>query len=441
MAGKRAQRSAAPVSASTRSGVSFKKLVGFTVVPLVLLVAMSSSSAGPAELLGRGLKFMPWLWQFVSNQKLATRAPSEPSFSASASAAKQQNVPDKIERTPAPPRQLASSPLVADWTEGGLSWKTNWARKRDCAALAEPWLYQQGMLRGYHVVCLNAVDAGASAFEAVVYMHGQRNVVKRFSLSNSSSAEFRDAFTRELQMPKLAGVRQPWRFFDRDGRPLREATVEPLMLLFEGGQWLWPGIAKGHVWRIANMVPGRPDLLLETVELQPLVLEVHNFIEASECDIIVNVSKPHFFTSGVAHQDQDIGKDSSQWRTSSQWWFSNAYDPTGTMERVQARVAELTRVPRSHQEHPQILQYLPGQKYVGHLDAFDLNLYKSQTDVLRQYDYGGKNRLSTTFCYLSTVRKGGWTNFPRSGGAPQPTDFNDCSKGLQVPPVKGKVVI
>jgi len=68
--------------------------------------------------------------------------------------------------------------------------------------------------------------------------------------------------------------------------------------------------------------------------------------------------------------------------------------------------------------------------------------------MLREVENGAKNRLATVFFYLNNVSKGGGqTNFPRAhtpaqrdGGAPV-RDYFDCSRGLSVFPLEGKVII
>lgn len=331
------------------------------------------------------------------------------------------------------------------------------------------------------------------------------NSTRSFTMPFGSMTALRGALTRNLDIRPLEGIRQPWALFNRDGRRISSvAEFEPMMLLYEGGQWIWPGIEIGHRWYIRNMNADAADLVIETIELLPLIVEIKNFLRLEECDHIISVASPHFFTSKVAHQDKDIGKDSSEWRTSSQWWYDAKFESKPVMPFIQKRVAELTRVPKSHQEHAQvrramrcdrnafrradmscvvvglfvvvclgvfppcswvaplhslalvsgislglslaflakqILKYEPGQKYVAHHDYFDLRYYATQKDMIAQYDEGGKNRLATVFWYLSTVTNGGHTNFPMAGGLPHPSNFSDCSKGLSVPPEKGKVII
>jgi hypothetical protein len=73
------------------------------------------------------------------------------------------------------------------------------------------------------------------------------------------------------------------------------------------------------------------------------------------------------FNSPVVHMDKDVGKPSSQWRTSRQAWLG-AQD-TATISELTDRVAALVSVPASYQESLQVLSYALRQKYDVHLGA------------------------------------------------------------------------
>jgi hypothetical protein len=53
------------------------------------------------------------------------------------------------------------------------------------------------------------------------------------------------------------------------------------------------------------------------------------------------------------------------------------------------------------------------EKYDAHNDYFDPFLYQSSPDVLRSIRNGEQNRHATVFWYLTTVKEGGETYFPR----------------------------
>jgi prolyl 4-hydroxylase len=107
---------------------------------------------------------------------------------------------------------------------------------------------------------------------------------------------------------------------------------------------------------------------------------------------------------------------------------------------IDYRTASLVRIPRSHQEHVQVLRYGEGEKYVSHHDYFDPNLYQKDASTLELIRHGVRNRLATVFWYLTTVEEGGETVFPRAFGNTE-TSFEDCETGLKVKPEAGKVII
>ena len=315
------------------------------------------------------------------------------------------------------------------------TWKT-----RDCSALAQDWVYTAPhTLRGYHVVCFNPISGSDKALKMTAYVDGSPTGVVKGVIPATTLGTFRAEVQAALKIRAAFPMSQPWRMFNNQGRVIEDLDgLEQLVLVYEGGQWIWPAIEVGHKWVIENLLDDAPDLVVETVAVIPHVFSVTNFITLDECDYIIELSKPHLFQSGVAHFDDDIGKDSAIWRTSSQAWLASTTPPLKFLDH---RIAELVRVPESHGEATQILEYKEGQRYVAHVDAFDTSRMKQSPELVRAYQGGAKNRLATVFEYHTTVRNGGWTVFPRAGGLPQPHDFEDCSKGLRVAPVKGSVVV
>eukprot|EP00438_Fugacium_kawagutii_P017181 Skav215695 [mRNA] locus=scaffold3538:33758:68487:+ [translate_table: standard] len=77
----------------------------------------------------------------------------------------------------------------------------------------------------------------------------------------------------------------------------------------------------------------------------------------------------------------------------------------------------------------------------GHTDYFDTDMYAQDQQIQSMTKQGLFNRLATVFFYLTDVEEGGETNFPRTDGLPQPSDFGDCSKGISVHPRRGRIII
>ena len=247
---------------------------------------------------------------------------------------------------------------------------------------------------------------------------------------------------------------QPWAVFSINGERLvgeldgENGSIDILkqhgmVVLFEGGQWVWPGVRIGYKRHI-DVVTGYPtngnitSLEIETLSMKPLVVSVQNFILENECDHIQKTAEPQMMYSEVSLMDKDKGRSASDFRT-SQSAFLVANDEI--MHALEERTSSLVRIPKNHQEHTQVLRYGYQEKYLAHLDWFDPQLYQEDQHTLRLIEHGKKNRLATVFWYLSDVEGGGHTVFPRFNGAPQPYDFGDCTKGLLVKPEKGKVII
>uniref|UniRef100_A0A7S3PXY7 Fe2OG dioxygenase domain-containing protein n=1 Tax=Chaetoceros debilis TaxID=122233 RepID=A0A7S3PXY7_9STRA len=252
---------------------------------------------------------------------------------------------------------------------------------------------------------------------------------------------------------------QPWAIFSTNGERLSgeldftdeaydDLKMHGMVILMEGGNWIWPGVRIGFKRNIdlftgystiSDGTPERNTAEIETLSLKPLVLSVKNFITERECDHIQDIALPRMEYSSVTLMDKDAGRPASDFRTSQSAFVGS--DDDEIMEALEIRTASLTRVPKNHQEYTQVLRYGYSEKYSGHVDYFDPNLYQNDANTLNLIQNGKKNRLSTVFWYLSDVKEGGETNFPRYGAAPQPWDLDKCGEGLMVKPEKGKVIV
>lgn len=224
-------------------------------------------------------------------------------------------------------------------------------------------------------------------------------------------------------------------------------TVSGIIVITQGGNWLWPGVREGFERSIELEPPtfsntsssGPRNITIETLSLKPLVLSIKGFLTDEECDYIAKKAEPSMKYSGVTLKDADKGKAASEWRT-SQSTFLSAGDDT-ILKDIEHRTASLTRIPRSHQEYVQVLRYGESEKYDSHHDYFDPAAYQSDKSTLNLIEHGKKNRFATVFWYLTDVDDGGHTVFPRAGGRPPVRSHSDCSTGLKVQPQKGKVII
>ena len=168
------------------------------------------------------------------------------------------------------------------------------------------------------------------------------------------------------------------------------------------------------------------------------MFEVDNFLSTDECDHIVGLAKPHMGASVVSHMDGDEGKADTTWRTSTTHFLSRGQ--TELAKQIERRIFDITRVPITHGEGTQVLRYEKYQHYFTHHDYFEASRYSNSKSTLKMIEHGAKNRLATVFWYMSTVKKGGHTNFPKAGGLTE-TQKDKCTQGLLVQPKKGKVIV
>mmetsp|Transcript_35437 Transcript_35437/g.77715 ORF Transcript_35437/g.77715 Transcript_35437/m.77715 type:complete len:498 (+) Transcript_35437:99-1592(+) len=328
---------------------------------------------------------------------------------------------------------------------------------------------------GMHIVCFSCDADDGDDCVGLTYKY-YRNMYTTFQGSVDAGAEAKSSLSAlkqslvdSLSLPLPGPLQQPYALFTPRGERLvgaldelseedEEETIASLIksemvIIMEGGSWTWPGVRIGFTRTIDlySIMPGPPGTRLggeekkrtaeiETLSLKPLVVSVKGFIEPDECDYIQEEAGPHMRYSGVSLMDKDKGRPASDWRT-SQSTFLHATNDTPVLYEIEQRTASLTRIPRQNQEDTQVLRYGHSEKYDAHHDFFNPELYQSSPGTLELIENGRRNRQATVFWYLSDVAKGGETVFPRFGGAPQPHDFKDCTKGLRVRPEKGKVII
>lgn len=372
---------------------------------------------------------------------------------------------------------LATRPLLSLWNDRSsvsrkLSEETSVGQPEGANALDEPLHYacddadlsdfiHATPQRGMHVVCLSKDSAGVSLrLYPGAYNDTQTESIGTESMWNT----IRKVLESDLSLPASGPLQQPWSMFTPRGErlvgaddkiPDEERLVEQLfrtgmMIIMEGGTWIWPGVRIGFKRNvdIYSIMPGLPSsgdvaegrkIVIDTLSLRPLVVSVEGFMTKEECRHIQDLSASTMRYSGVSLMDHDKGKPASNWRTSQSTFLASGKDAIIT--DLEQRTASLTRIPKNHQEHVQVLRYGKEEKYDAHHDYFNPKMYQNDKQTMAQIQAGKRNRLATVFWYLSDVEKGGETIFPRHNGAPQPRDFSDCSRGLKVRPKEGKVII
>jgi len=277
----------------------------------------------------------------------------------------------------------------------------------------------------------------------------------------ASWAEARRDLERQLAIPEREPLQSEWAVFNAQGRPIKDLTsIRDLSVAFvlEIGQWMWPAVRVGFE-HTADGVNRDSPAILRTLSLRPVVFEVRDFITKSEAHEVMEIGGQQglHHSEGVL-QSEDIKQrvQHAEFRTSEQAWLDNDLAPL--IAELDERVANLTRVPASHNEAVQLLRYNEGTYYHGHMDWTELELYPDQRDVWLESHFGYQDRLATVFWYLNDVDEGGETVFPKHGqpickieerggphtmhcaGAHDP-DMASCDHGLKVTPRQGTVVL
>lgn len=317
-------------------------------------------------------------------------------------------------------------------------------------------------VRGFHIVCFGTDDEENLS---VIYYKNARRIdepdVHTLGSHPVAWPTLRAHLAQHLGLTATDDLHQPWAMFTPQGeRAVDEVAKEQeeglfartlaekvgMLLVYQGGQFLWPGVRIGFKREIPlySIIPGRDPIdkgnwtvVLETLSLTPLVISVQGFLSEDECIHIREVAEPSMQYSGVVLHDADEGRPASDFRTSKTTFLSAVDD---TLLDIDYRTASLTRIPRRHQESVQVLRYGQTEYYTAHHDFFDPALYQKDPNTLRLIGHGRRNRLATVFWYLSDVEEGGHTVFPRFNGGRE-KNFNDCETGLLVKPEMGKVII
>ena len=247
---------------------------------------------------------------------------------------------------------------------------------------------------GYHVVCFstahNPDNTIKDYLQVTYYLDGFRNktITQTFNQYQGKFSwkhiKFGMGRKMTLEMKDWVGEFQPWAIFTPLGQRIADADLDDpetedliievllkyqTLLVYEGGQFIWPGVAKEFrrpVNLYSIMPPGdvtdKPDrvVTLHTLSLRPLVLMVEDFLTPEECDHIQTIAEPTMKYSDVVLMDHDKGRPASDFRTSQSTFVSSRGE--ATLLDVEYRTASLVRVSRLHQEDVQVLRYGPGEK-------------------------------------------------------------------------------
>lgn len=188
---------------------------------------------------------------------------------------------------------------------------------------------------GTHIFCFkdDVID---------VYRNSKKTKPLNFHITDSPFELITyDIIQKSLRIaPHIKSNTQPYAFFTINGKKIAiedQFKVETmkkifnhgLLVLVEGGNWIWPGIKIGFKRKIdletGYPSKGKTTIEMETLSMKPLVLSVPGFILEDECDHIIDVSGKHMEYSSVSLMDHDKGRPASDFRT-SQSYFLEAED-------------------------------------------------------------------------------------------------------------------
>ena len=230
-----------------------------------------------------------------------------------------------------------------------------------------------------------------------------------------------------------------------------------VVFMFEGGNYIWPGIKKGHTITLDM----GSQIQLKTLNMRPLIFEISGLITNGDINELINKSIPFLKKSQVGLNIEQ--KESDSRTCLSAWLFSN---DNIIVDSLKTRISKITNIPKTFGEDIEILRYNASNKYDMHYDAFQTN-DASSIESQKLLHAGFKNRIATIFYYFNNVSRGGHTVFPRNDynyeyknelkrvGNEQQIFLNKCNikknkynelindinTTLSIKPEKGKVIL
>lgn len=140
-----------------------------------------------------------------------------------------------------------------------------------------------------------------------------------------------------------------------------------------------------------------------TVNDDPRVVIVDNFITDNECDALIGAARSELRQALVSAGDRGVA---SRGRTGRNCWIKHHHNRV--VSGLTTRISDYVRLPLLHAESLQVIHYGESQEYAAHFDAWDADTERGQRCMAR-----GGQRLVTCLLYLNTVEEGGGTGFPQ----------------------------
>ena len=159
----------------------------------------------------------------------------------------------------------------------------------------------------------------------------------------------------------------------------------------------------------------------------PRVVLVKRFADPKDVQVYIDTASPKMKVAGLSLRPGEAFNASI--RTSTGAFVEGAEDATGTIRRLEEKLAALTGIPTEMGEAWNVLHYPLNGHYAHHLDYFDPKVFP---------DSGKNNRLATFLLYLKSPEAGGETIFPKTReengykGGEAILEFDSCDRGLKV---------
>lgn len=160
----------------------------------------------------------------------------------------------------------------------------------------------------------------------------------------------------------------------------------------------------------------------------PFICVVDDFLSAELCDHLINLASPEI---GPASVVGDGTTEESSMRTNQVTFLLHGRDPL--VDGLVLKIADLIKLPKSHAESLQVINYQVGQRYDPHFDTFNPDS-SGETIFLEK----SGQRLITALLYLVDVDAGGETKFPNLNFDVKPKRgrmvvFQTCKDGTNTP--------
>jgi hypoxia-inducible factor prolyl 4-hydroxylase len=183
-------------------------------------------------------------------------------------------------------------------------------------------------------------------------------------------------------------------------------------------------------------VPVKPEL----ISLHPKVFMLHNVLNASDCDAIIEQAKQAYrIPSGVGTMHNKTGGVSrtvGEWRRSTTSWLrKDEHYASDVVKKLVSRIAAAANVSTSSLQRGNplhVTEYEPDGFYMPHTDSLHVEdlqkvptqkSYKDLDGFIVEGGYPHSARYFTGLCYLSDEFEGGETIFPlyENNESDQPT--------------------